>query len=1218
MARPPFFVTVLQGATTMKRQTYPAKLLVATFWLWCITQANTVNATPLSLSDVPLIVANAVEANVMFTLDDSGSMQWEFMPDEDQHYSTFMFPRKNNPYGGSTYSNQVPTFADSNQHNFFGRSPQNNKVFYNPDVDYKPWLNADGTSMANANPTAALYNPAIPGLGSLNLTAQQTETATWFDDGGTNVLTSAFCAPCGGDHTYWPITYYLYNGASTDPQGPRLVLANYTKVQITTATSTGTTFTSPNNTTRTRDQEIQNFANWFSYYRSRILAARAGVGRAFAQQGTNLRVGFGAINYGATTIDGIGSAGTVYSGLRRFTGADRTAFFDNLYGYTLNAAGTPLRNALDDVGRYYLRTDNRGPWGEVPGTNDTTPQLECRKSFHILTTDGYWNGNAASTAAARANVDGSNGPVIPNPAGPSYQYIAGPPYADTTANTLADVGMYYWNRDLRTDLPNEVPTDAADPAFWQHLVNFTVGLGVTGTLDPATDLPGLTAGTTNWPAAFSGGTSVNIDDLWHTALNSRGEFYSAADPDTFAAALSSALKSISDRVGSAAAVATNSGSLQSNSMLYQGRFNSGDWSGQLLYYAIDSDPVSPTFGSPLTTGSGPAGSQLDAGTMIPDADDRNIITLNGSAGVPFRWGNISTTQQTALGSADVLNYLRGDSTKEQANTGGIYRNRTIKLGDVVNSAPIYVGPPSKLFPDVFGTGAPENGAPYSAFKTTYSSRASVVYVGANDGMLHGFDAETGTELMAYIPGAVYSNLALLSSPSYDHKFYVDGTPTERDAFYNSGWHTVLVGGLNNGGKGVYALDITDTSGLTESNAANLVLWEFTSADDADLGYTYSQPDVVRMNNGKWAAIFGNGYNSSSATGDAVLFIVDIETGALIKKITTKEGTADDPTGNGRPNGLASVTAVDLDNNYTTDVIYAGDLFGNMWKFDVSSSNTNSWGSAYGSGPNPKPLFTACDNTSCSNAQPITTRPRIGSHPTGQGVMVYFGTGQYLETSDNIVSAPIYKQSYYGIWDNDAIVTSRSSLLQQTIDAEVNATFTNGTDTVTLPVRLTSANEIDWQTHEGWYMDLVVASSSLEGERQVTTSVLREGRIIFTTIIPGTNPCDGGGSSWLMELDASSGARLSSSPFDLNNDGDFSSGDYVTVTIAGVTVTVPVSGTKSPNGLFSSPNVTSGLAGEPPGGSCVEKKTLNTSSGTPVTITESCGPAAGRLSWRQLR
>lgn len=1165
-------------------------------------------ANTLNLSNVPLYLGGSIEPNIMFTLDDSGSMQWEVMPDENLYFGSYVFPRPNNLYGGVTYSNQIANFDDDNVHNFFTRSSANNAVFYNPDVTYVPWSNADGTSMGNASPTNALYNPAIPALGGLNLVNQQTQFACWFRHDSN--LNSAFGDPCNGNHSYWPITYYNYNGGSPTDRN------SYTRVRITTSTASSATFTSPGGIVRTKAEETQNFANWFQYYRSRVLTARAGVGRAFAKQGSNLRVGFAAINQGSNTIDNVISDRAIIQGLRQFSGANRASFFDNLYDRVINNFGTPLRSATNSVGEYFERTDNRGPWGNSPGSNNDAEHLSCRQNYHILTTDGYWNGSSPGVG----NADGTDGEVISGPDNDDYQYTPENPYNDAWSNTLADVAMEYWKRDLRADLTNNVPTNQADPAFWQHLVNFTVGLGVNGILDPETDFDGLKSGDTDWPEPTAN-SEANIDDLWHAAVNSRGSFFSASDPDTFADSLSAILSNISSRTSSAASVALNSGSVSGDSKIYQARFDSGDWSGQLLAYNINND---------ATLG----GIAWDAGTLIPPANDRVIATYDGNSGQPFRWASIAASQQAKLGNQSILNYLRGVQSNEASNDGGTLRNRNRLLGDIVNSAPTYAAAPGSRYQDNWGASnandsKPENASPYSTYVVNNQNRPALVFAGANDGMLHAFDADNGVEKFAYVPNAVYDNLNQLSSTAYTHKYYVDGSPTIVDAFINSSWRTVLVSGLGAGGQGIFALDITDPASLTtEANVADNVLWEFTDQDDRDLGYTYGQASIIRLNNGEWAALFSGGYNNTadnnsdgndnndSLTGNGTIYLVNLADGSLIKKFET---LVNDPTGNNRPNGISSPTAIDINNDNIADAIYAGDLFGNIWSINIISQDKDEWDFTYFDSGNPQPLYTACAAESCtaSNRQPITTRIQVVKHPRENGYLLLFGTGKYFEVGDNSSENQV-TQSFYGIWDkrfSTLLQFDRSDLLQQQILQQVSVGGAN--------YRVTSDESINWTEYSGWYIDLLNvqgANTDNLGERQVSNSIIRNGKIIFTTLIPSDDPCAFGGSGWLMEMNYASGGRLAYSPFDVNDDGEFSSEDYFTLEIdtdgdgvPDTEIEVPYSGKESKVGIIPTPSIVN-----QPGGQQEVKYTSGADGNIEVTI-ENPGPGyEGRQSWRQLQ
>jgi type IV pilus assembly protein PilY1 len=1178
--------------------------------IWAVL-VPTVGATALNLTPVPLYLGGSVEPNIMFTLDDSGSMHWEYMPDDGWTY--FVYPPADDVYGTSNYGKYLPVFSDIT-YSVRTRSSHINKLYYNPTVTYVPWSASTGISMGDVAITCAAHNPANTGIGCRDLTVSNTEEARWetYNGDGTT-FPGAITTENDVTKSFWPAVYYNYVA------GDDWTVASYQKVEIRTTTPTYVGGANREDCvaapTCTYAEEIQNFANWYTYYRSRVLTARGGTGRAFARQGTNMRVGFSAINQGAETVDGVASTSALIQGVRPFSGADRTSFFTNLYGHSIPTSGTPLRSALNSVGSYYERSDNQGPWSETPGTTNAASHLSCRQSYNILMTDGYWNGSDPVVG----NSDNTDGSVISGPDDPDFQYLATNPYKDDWSNSLADVGMDFWKRDLRSTLENNVPTNAADDAFWQHMVNFTVGLGVDGSLDPAAALTGLTDGSTLWPDPTTT-APAKIDDLWHTAVNSRGAFFSASDPDTFADSLSDILSSISDRTSAASAVAVNSGTITGTTKLYQARFNSGDWTGQLLAFPINID------GSLATVA-------WDAADLIPVANDRKIITFDGTDGQPFRWANITPSQQSLLGSQAILNYLRGDQSGEGTN-GGTFRNRNSLLGDIVNSSPTYVGAPNLRYPDNWGSGADENAVLYSAFKSSKSSRQDLLYVGSNDGQLHAFNADTGVEQFAYVPSFIFSDLADVADINYNHQYLVDGSATVVDVFYDENsdgtgeWHSVLVSGLRGGAQGVFALDVTDPTDFnTETAGATKVLWEFTDADDDDLGYVYGPPSVVRLTTGKWAAVFSGGYNNTfdndstnndSSSGNAVLYIVDIEDGSLIKKFDTKIGSTDDPTGNNRPNGLSQPSVIDFDGDYIADAIYAGDLFGNVWKIDISGNAVGNWKFAYKTGSNPDPIYTACAAATCSasNHQPITTQLKVKTHPLLTGYLVVFGTGKYIEVGDNIASGQT-TQSVYGIWDRvESTLTAfdRDDLLEQEIIFEVSQ--------YSELFRVITDNSITWHNgtsgHLGWFLDLYNTQSGNTnnyGERQISNTIIRNDRLIFSTLIPLDDPCDFGGTGVLMEIDVNTGARLPFSPFDLNGDGVFSSDDYVQVgtDADGNAIYAPVSGKYSKDGIISQPTIVNVA-----GGGNVEIIYNNTGDGNVDETVGNSGPSdVGRQSWRQL-
>jgi type IV pilus assembly protein PilY1 len=577
-------------------------------------------------------------------------------------------------------------------------------------------------------------------------------------------------------------------------------------------------------------------------------------------------------------------------------------------------------------------------------------------------------------------------------------------------------------------------------------------------------------------------TPNNLPDLakeWDSKVNKDGSscasppcdglpdnYFLVSNPLGLETALDKAFVAIL-ATSSAASVATNSTSLNSGTYVYQARFNPATWSGQLLAYSID------IYGNIAST---PA---WDAGEEIPAANARVLITANPANtdgdddAVPFQWDDLTAAQQAALNlvpfanpaTSDTngstrLDYLRGDPTNEGAASGS-YRSRNgIYLGDIANSTPAYVGPPSKFSFD----------ASYVTFKNDNDDRAAVLYAGGNDGMLHAFSATDGEELFGFIPSAVYPNLSKLTDQTYNqrHAYFVDGSPTFDDVKINTdgiedAWHTVLVGGLNAGGRGYYALDITDPTVFSSAaNASDILLWEFNHTTDSDLGYTYAKPIIAKMANGKMAAIVGNGYNSTN--GKAALFILYLEGGVdgawsatsstggtngstIIStdyvKIDTGIGTA------ASPNGMGTVFVADYDGDGVADYIYGGDLKGNLWKFDVSNASPSNWKISFPAATgfaNGQPLYVAKD---ANNAlQPITAPPEVSLHPNG-GLLVYFGTGKYLESMDDqsSASAPFTTQSMYGIWDrqlknsaasdaNAVPVTGRSQLMVQTAFSNV--------------------------------------------------------------------------------------------------------------------------------------------------------------------------------------
>jgi len=691
----------------------------------------------------------------------------------------------------------------------------------------------------------------------------------------------------------------------------------------------------------------------------------------------------------------------------------------------------------------------------------------------------------------------------------------------------------------------------------------------------------------------------------------------ASNPEKLVTALNKAFTDIEKRTSSASAVAANSTQLNTGTQVFQAKFDSTIWSGELQAYSVNA-------------GDGSLTPTWKATDELPAHASRKIYTYDiaaalGSRGVIFQWANLTTlptvsSQQTYLNTLNGVDdgkgelrvaWLRGDHSNE-ASASGSFRARDYVLGDIVNSDPLYVGDQDFGYSAFSGS----EGSSYRTFLAAKPSIRDMLYIGANDGMFHGFDASSagGEEIFAYIPNVIFPELSKLSAANYAHQYYVDGPAAFGDVYNGSSWQTILAGTTGAGARGVFALDVTNPNAFNASSA----LWEFTHAEDADLGYTLTQPSVVKMQDGSWAVVVSNGYNSDN--GHAVLFILDALTGAVLQKIDTGQGTTTNK------NGLSSPITVDTDGDHLIDTVYAGDLYGNLWKFDVSGSS--------GSWPVPSnPLFVACSTTgtSCSttNRQAITAKPNIGAvrgagfDQNGVGTMVYFGTGKYFETGDNIVGGSPQVQTFYGIWDKDngAIINDRANLQEQTIIYEGSLTTTTGVSS-THPVRVLTKNTVCYAASttgcgssslkNGWALNLQSPVNGLEGERSISYPLVRRGLVIFSTAIPDIDPCSYGGTSWLMEVDALGGGGFSGAAFDVDGDLDVDNGDFVEID----GVTYSVSGINQEIGISKGPAVIESES--------VDIKYSSGSTGQMGKVTDagaSNSPGingAIRRSWLQLR
>ncbi|MCB1692216.1 MAG: hypothetical protein KDI19_05580, partial [Pseudomonadales bacterium] len=499
---------------------------------------------------------------------------------------------------------------------------------------------------------------------------------------------------------------------------------------------------------------------------------------------------------------------------------------------------------------------------------------------------------------------------------------------------------------------------------------------------------------------------------------------------------------------------------------------------------------------------------------------------------------------------------------------------------------------------------------YSSFVAANVNRKQAIYAASNDGMLHAFDAENGDELFAYVPNNLMTNpysrnVSNLLSFDYEHKFFVDLTPAINDVFMDADgdgskeWASILIGGQGAGGKGYYALDITNPSSVTEAAATTKVLWEFTEEDDTyptnadgtpvttsgsqrqdlqsppqpvkDLGYTFSVPTIALSNlkdtdgENRWVAVFGNGYNSTAGIAKLYVLFVDggtdgtwchpdmihneVLNGSLPAQCVGKQDFVKLDTGfgvqSGYPNGLGTPRGIDVDGNGTIDYAYAGDLFGNFFRFDLTSDNYDDW--------TVTKIFEAkyVDASNVEHPQPITTQPIVTEHPTeSDGYIVIFATGSYVTVPDG-TSTDI--QSIYGIWDRlGPGLIDKSDLVQQR--------YTNGFSNEFGNVRFLTSNDVDYSAtggKRGWYNDLDsvavgdtqgIDAPEFPGERAIRNIQIRGGIGFVNSVIPrsATSCVDVAGGFALSFCPGTGGLNClgDSSIFDLNNDGVIDDQDNV--------------------------------------------------------------------------
>lgn len=1266
------------------RLDHPALRPLATALALALSHAPTTWAT--DISQTPLINSQvSVKPNLMFILDNSGSMGESHMPERLDNLSS--------PKMGGRYAYW---------------SSQCNGMAYNPAITYDLPKTSDGRNypaMSAAGAWKDGFQPEIDSNGArhdldnLSLDTQTPDPATgavlefnvtvpsmifWFWWGTVNqnfavndkvvlrkryldsvnnayavdpsqwmigTVTSAtvsgnnvtyrirltYASVRIGTHTRWELAryltsdlaassstnkYYRYTG-SLSPLG--WTYGSDGKFDMTTAFAqecgasldTLTNKFTKEELANLSDAQRTNYANWYSYYRTRMLMMRSSAGRAMFQLDNRYRVGFAALNrdssYNSYVLDMLG----VFGNIADFDPAQKVTFFSHLYSSPPNG-GTPLRRTLAKVGRYY---GNR-----ISGQVDPI-QSACQRNYALLTTDGYWNDDSdpvqldGTTAIGnqdgdigttpRPRYDGSQNSVVtyqrknyefrdtsgcsgqrkryreiletrtetntpsgstpgewvfkeytgdtigctstvPQPGKETQVAMSGGP----ASNTLADVAAYYYNTDLRSNLPNSVPATDKDPNPAQHMTTYTLGLGVNGRLNSegytrgaSADYNALVSGTLNWPVpdASSNSDPGKTDDLWHAAVNGRGQFFSAGNPASLEQSLTDALKDIQGRDGAGAAAASTSlRPVFGVDQVFIASYRTVSWNGELEARTIqvNNNVVSVSVensawrASPLlnarthtdrtiyyrrkaTATDGTISHSLGAFDWATLGTDTDATALRAhfnnycsKTPRPTQCADLSSSDQTAASGENLVNFLRGERSRETT----LYRKRESLLGDIVDASPVYVGKPP------FGY----SGAGYATFASDNAQRCPVVYVAANDGMLHAFSAKSsnsasscvaaGREMWAYVPRAVMPKLYQLSDKDYAnrHQFTVNATPVVGDVSrtVTSGgtstttWKTILVGGLGAGGSAYYALDISNPG-------SPATLWEFT---DGDLGLTFGNPIITQVPDItgalRWSVVFTSGLNNS---GNGFLYVLDAHTGALIHKVPTlvngnAVGSASDPSGLGKLN-----VWVDAPSDNVATRFYAGDLLGNVWRFTADNLldpalRTENVGRT--------PPFTDTRAVRLAQlkvgtqVQPITVRPELAEVQYGGAryPVVLVGTGRYLGSTDVLDTTS--QQSVYAI--KDKLETSGWTNARGSMVAQALSTNTAG------DVRTITRNAVDWSssTVAGWYVDLVDP-----GERVAVGMNLAYTTLTVASIVPDSNVCVGSGYSWIYDLDINNGSYV---------------------------------------------------------------------------------------------
>ena len=932
--------------------------------------------------------------------------------------------------------------------------------------------------------------------------------------------------------------------------------------------------------TCTYAEEMQNFANWFQYYRKRHMSLNGAIGNSL--DGLNaLRAGYFLFNNRVNvTMYDFDTIGDFTKNERRLLG---------LIYSTKGNGGTPTRESLDWMGRQYQRTNAGKPITHA-----------CQFNAGFIITDGfatsggpggYGNYDAGAAGAKGPIGVGYNDPVtglplnsragdagyfkqqlgaasfLPDPTGSGLTA----PYQDNWSNTMADMALKFYTENPRPDIldTGRVAIDMNDLAPEAdknpnlHMNTYGLVLGLSGLMFGNRSTPALAAlndnpytNNPNWNSVdptTQQRSPTAIDELWHATINGRGAMLKADSPEETRNAVLDVVNNVVAKGGAAAAVSvSNAIPTAGDNFTYQTKYNAGAWSGDLEAFTID-----------LNSGAISATSAWaqSAQKQLADRDwtGRLIVSYDPNAapnpvGVPFRaTSGISSTQLAALGGmvvgptavqpSWVLDWIRGDRSREgqvlrsrgerrNPSTGlwkdNIVPNNVSVLGDLVNAEPLYVREPRTNY---FDEG-------YAAYKSAYATRTRVLYVAGNDGMVHVFDANNGAEKWAYIPSFGFQAQTGFTTPGlrnladkefFVHRFLVDATPVTSDidlakagntSTGSSNWATMVVGGGGKGFRGYYAINATSSDAGNEADAAAKIMWEFPNsntpaADRVNIGWTFGRPVIAKTKAAGWVVLVTSGYENGNETGGdgrGHLYVLNPLTGAILadlKTLDSADGSINTADRRANARGLAYISAFagSPNTDASIDYVYGGDLYGNVWRFDLSGANTSDWTVAK--------LATLKD--AGGNPQPVTSEPELGV--VGSSRVVYIGTGRYYgdkDIPDNTGTTPPEffsakgTQTIYALKDDrttNPLIAGRAAMVAQSISSKSGG-FANVTN-----------NPVDFNATKGWYIDLTDL-----GERVITNPSLAAGVLAITTNIPdGSDVCLPGGRSWLYAFDYRTGS-----------------------------------------------------------------------------------------------